>query len=219
MREIRHIINVVCKRQVIPSYDQEGLLWEIMCRELELQNVQQAVPCYGMAIFHDKGHKEHEPDVEIQSTVLETYQDTEHVKFKTVPSVRIASATYKGSYDQVGRVNEAVADWVVANGYDFDGKSFCIYRVSPGETENLKEQVTEVCLSIEEGKRSVYSRLCNKWEFHAIAFDNVPYNPIYADDAGNHAAGAQRNRDTVRQDYLVWRVSYFSQSLSWDIPI
>lgn len=40
-------------------------------RELEPQKVQQAVPCYGMAIFHDEGHKEHDPDVEIQSAVAD----------------------------------------------------------------------------------------------------------------------------------------------------
>lgn len=49
-----------------------------------------------MAIFHDEGHKEHDPDVEIQSVVVGKYQDTEHVKFKTVPPIQIASATYSG---------------------------------------------------------------------------------------------------------------------------
>ena len=141
----RYVASV---RQVIPAYDQEGILWEMMCRELAPQKVQQAVPCYGMAIFHDEGHKEHDPDVEIQIAVVGKYQDTEHVRFKTVPPVQIASATYKGSYDQILRVNKAVADWVVANGYDFDGKSFCIYHVSPSQTENPEELVTEVCFPV-----------------------------------------------------------------------
>lgn len=143
----RYVASV---RQVIPAYDCEGTLWEIMCRELEPQKVQQAVPCYGMAIFHDEGHKEHNPDVEIQSAVVGKYQDTEHVKFKTVPPIQIASATYKGGYDQVSRVNAAVANWVVENGYDFDGKSFCIYHVSPGQTDNPEELVTEVCFPIKK---------------------------------------------------------------------
>ena len=143
----RYVASV---RQVIPAYDQEGLLWEIMCRELEGQNVQQAAPCYGMAIFHDEGHKEHDPDVEIQSTVVGTYQDTEHVKFKTVPPIQIASATYKGGYDQISRVNAAVANWVVENGYDFNGKSFCIYHVSPSDTSDPEELVTEVCFPVKK---------------------------------------------------------------------
>lgn len=141
----RYVASV---RQVIPAYDREGMLWELMCRELEEQNVQQAVPCYGMAIFHDEGYQEHDPDVEIQNAVVGTYKDTEHVKFKTMPPIQIASATYQGSYDQIFRVNEAVADWVSANGYDFDGKSFCIYHVSPSQTEDPEELVTEVCFPV-----------------------------------------------------------------------
>ncbi len=81
------------------------------------------MPRYGIAIFHDEGNKENNLDVEVQYAVVGKYQDTEHVKFKTMPSVQIASATYKGSYDQITRVNEAVADWVVKNGYGFDGES------------------------------------------------------------------------------------------------
>lgn len=143
----RYVASV---RQVIPAYESEGILWELMCRELKSQNVQQAVPCYRMAIFHDEGHKELDPDVEIQSAVVGKYQDTEHVKFKTVPPIQIASATYKGSYDQISRVNAAVANWVVENGYDFDGKSFCIYHVSPGETSDSEELVTEVCFPVKK---------------------------------------------------------------------
>lgn len=143
----RYVASV---RQVIPAYDCEGMLWETMCRELEGQNVQQAVPCYGMAIFHDEGHKDHDPDVEIQSAVVGKYQDTEHVKFKNVPPIQIASVTYKGSYEQITRVNDAVANWVKANGYDFNGKSFCIYHVSPQETSNPDKFVTEVCFPVKK---------------------------------------------------------------------
>lgn len=143
----RYVASV---RQVIPDYGCEGMLWEMMGRELEPQKVQQAVPCYGIAVFHDEGYKEHDPDVEIQSAVMGTYQDTEHVKFKTVPAVQIASATYKGSYEQISRVNEAVANWVVENGYDFDGKSFNIYHISPGQTDDPDELVTEVCFPVKK---------------------------------------------------------------------
>ena len=121
----RYVASV---RQVIPAYDCEGMLWEMMNRELEPQKVQQASPCYGAG----------------------EYQDTEHVRFKTVPPIQIASATYKGSYEQIPRVNEAVANWVVENGYDFDGKSFCIYHVSPGQTSDPEELVTEVCFPVKK---------------------------------------------------------------------
>lgn len=143
----RYVASV---RQVIPAYDQEGRLWELMCRELEPQKIRFAVPDYGMAIFHEEGYKEHDPDVEIQVCVAGKYEDTEHVKFKTVPPLQIASATYKGSYDQITRVNSAVANWIVENGYDFDGKSFCIYHVSPNQAASPEDLVTEVCFPVKK---------------------------------------------------------------------
>lgn len=141
----RYVASV---RQIIPAYDQEYLLWQIFNHETADLNLQLAEPSYTLALFHDEGYKEHEVDIEIQVAVKGTYADTEHVKFKTVPPIEIASATYKGSYDQITAVNLIVANWVNDNGYEFDGTSFCIYHVSPAETQDPNELVTEVCCPI-----------------------------------------------------------------------
>lgn len=79
-----------------------------------------------------------------------TYQDTEHVKFKYVDAMQIASVTYKGSYDQITRVNKAVAEWICENGYDFDGPSVCIYHVSPHDAKTPEDLVTEVCFPVKK---------------------------------------------------------------------
>ncbi|MEY8352963.1 MerR family transcriptional regulator [Lachnospiraceae bacterium 54-53] len=143
----RYVASV---RQVIPAYDQEGILWDTMMRETAGLNMQIADPCYGMAVFHDEGHKESDVDVEIQMSVKGTYENTVHVVFKTVPSVEFASAVLKGSYEQLTSVHSAVAQWIRDNGYEFDGMMFCIYHVSPNETQNPDEYVTEVCYSVKK---------------------------------------------------------------------
>lgn len=141
----RYVASV---RQIIPAYDCEGMLWKLMNKELAPQNVQEANPCYGLAVFHDGEHKDSNPDVEIQLAVTGKYEDTEHVKFKVVPEIQIASVTYKGSYEQITKANEAVVNWIMKNNYDFAGKSFCIYHVSPANTSNPEEMVTEVCFPV-----------------------------------------------------------------------
>lgn len=141
----RYVASV---RQIIPAFDQEAILWQILNEEVMAQNVVQDTPCCGLAIFHDKGFKEENVDVEIQISVKGRYQDTEHVRFKEVEPIQIASATYKGGYEQITGVNESVARWVCENGYEFDGASFCIYHVSPGHTQNPEEYVTEVCYPV-----------------------------------------------------------------------
>lgn len=138
----RYVASV---RQIIPAYDEEGRLWKALYEEMAGMKMQEANPRYGMAIFHDEGYKEQDVDVEIQVAVSGQYKDTEHVKFKHAPSVQFASVTYKGGYDQFTKVNEAVANWIHSNGYEFDGKTFSIYHVSPSDTNNPQEMVTEVC--------------------------------------------------------------------------
>lgn len=143
----RYVASV---RDVIPGYDCEGELWLTLMKETSLLNMQEANPCYTLAIFYDGEFKEHNVDVEVQKSVAGNYQDTEHVKFKTVPSVQMASAAYKGSYEQISDVNAAVAKWIYDNGYEMDGLSFNIYHVSPHETQNPEEYVTEVCYPVKK---------------------------------------------------------------------
>ena len=143
----RYVASV---RQIIPNYDQEGILWHLMMKEIAHLHIQDGTPCYTLAIFHDKEYKENDVDVEVQKSVKGCYPDTEHVVFKTEPPVQIASATYKGSYDQIDKVNEAVANWVRDNGYEFYGAMFNIHHVSPHETQNPKEWVTEVCYPVKK---------------------------------------------------------------------
>ena len=142
--------TVASVRKIIPAYDQEGILWEQLRRELGPQNVQFATPCNAMAIFYDEGYKDIDPDVEIQLSVQGSYQNTENVVFKTVPPIQIASATYQGSYEQVSDVYQAVANWVQDNQYDYDGPMFSIYHVSPAQTQNPDELVTEVCFPVKK---------------------------------------------------------------------
>lgn len=137
-------------RKVIPSYDQEGTLWNILMAETADQDLQPEENCYSLAVYHDEGYKETDVDVEIQMTVKGSYKNTEHVVFKTIPAVDIASSIYKGSYGQITEVNHGVANWVNDNGYEFNGPMFCIYHVSPAQTQNMEDLVTEVCYPVKK---------------------------------------------------------------------
>ncbi|MBD5150960.1 MAG: MerR family transcriptional regulator [Oscillibacter sp.] len=139
---------VASVRRRIANYWHEQELWTTLAEETSGMNLQTCDPCYAMAVFHDKEHVEENPDVEIQMAVMGSYPDTANVKFKTVPAMRIASSTFKGAYEQTPEVTQAVAKWVRDNGYEFDGPSFFIYHVSPHETKNPEEYVTEVCFMV-----------------------------------------------------------------------
>lgn len=135
-------------RMNIPTYEAEVMLWNTLVGETEPLNVVPDDPCYCCVVYHDKEYREYDIDVEAQKTVKGRYPDTEHVRFRTLPPVTVASATCKGPYSQLDAVMTAVASWVTDNGYAFDGPAFNIYYVSPHETDDPDEFVTEVCYPV-----------------------------------------------------------------------
>ena len=140
---------VASLRKTIPAYQDEHILWEQMGQETGCA-LQMANPSYSLAVFHDEGYKESDVDVEIQVAAQGQYENTGNVIFKTVEPIAVASAVYKGSYDQITEVNEAVAAWVADSGYDYDGPMFCIYHVSPGHDPNPDNWVTEICYPVKK---------------------------------------------------------------------
>lgn len=156
--EIQMKYEVACKtlperyvasvRDILETYYEEGRLWHTLMQETASLHLQPDDPCYAVGVYHDTDYRERDVDVEIQMSVKGQYEDTEHVRFKTVPPIFMASATCTGSYEKLGEVNADVAAWVEENGYEFDGLSFCIYHVSPHETQNPDEYVTEVCYPV-----------------------------------------------------------------------
>ena len=137
-------------RMTIPRYQDEGMVWDVLCCETAAMALVPDDPCYCTVTFHDGEYKETDVDVEAQKTVRGTYPDTEHVVFKTVPPVTFASVTFQGPYDKIQAANAAVAAWVRDNGYVFDGPAFNIYHVSPHETDNPEEFITEVCYPVRQ---------------------------------------------------------------------
>ncbi len=139
-----------CVRMTIPSYEQEGMLWKTLRDETDKLNLAPDDPCYYAVVYLDGEYKEHDVLAEAQKTVRGHYPDTQHVKFRTLPPVTIASATFKGPYEQISPANEAVAQWVEDNGYAFDGAMFNIYHVSPRDTDDPDKFVTEVCYPVKK---------------------------------------------------------------------
>ena len=137
-----------CVRQILPRYDCEGVLWDTLMGETAQLNLIDGDPCICCAVLHDGEYKEADVDVEVQKSVEGSYADTEHVQFKTLPAVTVASATYQGGYHLIGEVSAAVAAWVRDNDYHYDGPAFYIYHVSPHETDKPEEFITEICLPV-----------------------------------------------------------------------
>ena len=137
-------------RMTIPRYEDEGRVWGVLCRETDHMHLVPSDPCYCCVTFLDGEYKEADVEVEAQKTVKGAYPDTEHVKFRTLPAVTYAGCTFKGGYEQINDVIAALTAWVEANGYQYDGPMFDIYHVSPHETDDPSQFVTEVCYPVKK---------------------------------------------------------------------
>ena len=131
---------------VIPNYAAEGMAWGYMA-EVKTPLVP-ADPCLAVAEFLDSEYKEENVEVIVSMTVKGKYEDTEHVKFRTLPAVKVASCVIKGSYDQMGEATATAMAWISENGYQVSGPMFNIYHVGSVQTQNPDEYVTEVCFPI-----------------------------------------------------------------------
>lgn len=135
-------------RMTIPRYAEEGRVWGVLCQETGALRLVPDDPCYCCVVFLDGEYKEQDVEVEAQKTVKGAYPDTEHVKFRTLPAVTYAGCTFKGGYEQINDVTAALTAWIEANGYAYDGPMFDIYHVSPHETDDPSQFVTEVCYPV-----------------------------------------------------------------------
>lgn len=135
-------------RLTIPRYEDEAQVWRVLCQETDHLPLIPSDPCYCCAAFLDGEFKERDVTVEAQKTVKGHYADTEHVKFRTLPAVTYAGCTFQGGYEQISDVTAALTAWIGANGYAYDGPMFDIYHVSPHETDDPAQFVTEVCYPV-----------------------------------------------------------------------
>lgn len=137
-------------RTIIPRYKDKGTVWALLRMETDPLNMSTADPCLCGVTFLDGEYKEKDVEVEAWKTVKGSYDDTEHVRFRTLPEVTVVSCTCKGGYEQMGEVNTAILEWIAATGCCPNGSMFNIYHVSPHETANPDEFITEVCYPIEK---------------------------------------------------------------------
>ena len=142
-------------QMVIPRYEDEGKLWN-MLGECKTPLVP-ADPCLAAAVFMDKEYKEENVEVMIWMTVKGIYEDTEHVKFQTLPAVKVASYILKGSYEGINDATAIVVSWMKDNGYTVSGPMFNIYHVGPAQTQNPDEFVTEICFPIAQDSLELYT--------------------------------------------------------------
>ena len=143
--------TVASLRGVIPTYADEGLLWQRLMPALFAAGAQLAPDARAVAVFHDEDYRETDCDVEVRLAVTAPFDapaGADGVRCVEVPEQEVAVGVLHGSYDGIGDVMEAVGRWVPEHGYRFAGPMFNVYLVSPQEDPEPAHWVTEACVPV-----------------------------------------------------------------------
>jgi DNA-binding transcriptional MerR regulator len=143
-------MTVAALREVVPTYADEGLLWQRLPAAMQAAGAVPAAGALAGATFHDDGFQERDPDVEIWLQVAAPFTGTGGVRCVEVPARDVALATFTGGYEQVGAVTAAIGDWIAGHGLAMDGPMFDVYRVGPAQERDPQRWVTDVCQPVRD---------------------------------------------------------------------
>ena len=106
--------RVVALRGVIPTYTDEGLLWQRFMPELGRQSVQPIGP--GGVIEHDGEYRESDPDVSVWVPVGADVTVAEPLEIIDLPEQAAVVATIVGPYSLITEAHSRIAEYAQAKG-------------------------------------------------------------------------------------------------------
>jgi effector-binding domain-containing protein len=102
-----------------------------------------------MLIYKDEDYKEMNADIEVAFQIDRSAPVSGRVKIYELPEIDTAATiVYKGSYEEMGEAYNAVMLWVASNDYRIDGSCRELYLVSPGDTSDPSEYVSEIQIPV-----------------------------------------------------------------------
>jgi DNA-binding transcriptional MerR regulator len=141
-------LAVASLRGTVPTYADEGLLWERLVAALGPAGVVPVPEPTSGATFHDEGFQEQDVDIEVWMAVAAPFDGRDGLQYREIAPRDVVTATMTGSYDQVGAVTAALGGWIAEHGLELDGPMFDIYRVGPAQDPDPARWVTEICLPV-----------------------------------------------------------------------
>ena len=144
-------VRVATLRDIIPTYSDQGHLWEELGSHIEKYGVKILPPC--MVIYHDTGYKEECVDAEVVEPIDGDIPDTERIKVKELESVKeMACVVHKGQYQTLHMAYNAISKWIEENKYEIIGSQRELYLKGEWITLDPNEYITEIQFPVQKIK-------------------------------------------------------------------
>ncbi|SPT53989.1 Multidrug-efflux transporter 1 regulator [Actinomyces bovis] len=148
VRQIRMpAMTVAALRRVLPSYNDEGQLWQELGPLMAQCSASMSEDGIGGATFHDPEYRDSDVEVEVWLQVAEPFAPVAPLECYEVPACDNVVATLRGSYEGMPEVTAALGTYLAAHELR-TGPMFNIYRVGPAQNPDPASWVTDVCFPI-----------------------------------------------------------------------
>ena len=112
-------------------------------------NLKCAEPPYEFCEYPDGEYRENNVLIRHVEAVTDFGQESENIKFKKLPAVKVLSIFHKGAYDQIGEAYAFIMKYAEENGYKIAGLSRECYIDGIWNKDSVDDWLTEIQLPIE----------------------------------------------------------------------
>lgn len=145
-------ILILSVRDIIPTYFDEGVLWNRLCDFIHDENIPIKHDMYNnIALYHDIEYKDKNVDVEVGVIVDKAGKDKDGFVYREVEGVeKMAYAMVYGPYKNLAKAYEMLAYYLESHNERMAEKpSRQICHVGVCDTENEEEYLTEIQIPLE----------------------------------------------------------------------
>ena len=141
--------KVISVRGIIPTYADEGILWERLCQIAKEHQINFGDVSF--ATYHDEGYKEKDVDVEVVLTVDKFGDDDEGYTFKETEAVdQMATVLVPGEFTNIAPAFQYLGEWVEKNGYTMCGLARQSTLKGPWNESNPADFLTEIQIPVKK---------------------------------------------------------------------
>ncbi|MBI5035172.1 MAG: MerR family transcriptional regulator [Chloroflexi bacterium] len=144
-------LRVASLRGIIPSFSEQGEMWNELETYLGQQRIKPIGPC--LTLYHDTEYKDHDVDAEVSEPVEASVRsNSARIKVYDLPAVEsMASTVHHGPFNTLSQAYNALMQWIQTNGYRICGPDREIYvKANEPPRQDDPSYVTEIQIPVEK---------------------------------------------------------------------
>lgn len=118
-------MKVASVRGIIPTYPQQGQLWQTLEKEMKRQGVKGSGPCFTR--YLDAEYRDHDIHAEVCAPITGDCAGSGSMKVQELPGGTLAVTVHHGPFNALGNAYGALLKWIEENGYRITGPEREIY--------------------------------------------------------------------------------------------